>query len=307
MGQQGFYVDGTAPLLLVPMRAVFIACLMLVLVLAGCLGGDRDLAPEDGNGEGSNGAGSGEGLGSVSGEVVTGNLETVLNARIRLIQDDNVAHEAHTDENGKYNITGVQPGEYRIQAFAPHCCETDLRRVHVGPQQDIKMNFMLEIRVPETGSPFMDGLYDSKGWISCSVALPTQSMYPCQPYDDEHKQEAGHVVDMAGLKTLHVAVVWDSPALATGSELTLSVYNNVGGSHLIERKTDASPLEIRIDSSGIEDEDLRFENFYGRDMPLRFAVTPTDIGVLYQQPFTLYWSLHFWEEAPSDFSTVPEY
>jgi hypothetical protein len=281
------------------MRVFIVAMLLLAFVLAGCIGGD-DVDPDTDEQEV-------DGTGRVTGTVVHAEtLVAIGDVRMRLILDDEVIKETKTGPEGNFTMNNIEPGQYRLQAFHLRY-QPNVVAVTVEAGETVERNLMLErMRVTDT-NPYNQGPFSWSGsWcgaVTLVEAFPPAS--PCQSLDENHDIRTRDSPNK-GLRTVVVALEWESDAATSASELTLEVANTVGAGHVYKRVTGSSPLELRIDESDIEDDQWKF-SFYDEDdgptLVLSYRVFPTT-GVIWQQAFTVNFHYYYWDEAPQGASAT---
>lgn len=321
MRQQDFSLDQRAfrPVIFVkPARPLTIALLFLTAVLAGCLGGDDAPPGDDGTDLLSE-----QGKGTVTGRILTVHLDPVKSGQVRLVQDNEIAAEATTRDDGSYTITNVEPGAYRLQVSAA-CCRENVRSVTVEADKTVEMDLQLELYSSDDLKQPRVERYDWTGFLVCSVATPAILISACSAVDLV-MQELGedNVTDdefihpfsvKPGLRSMVVGMEWRAPGAALGDELSIVVERN---GHPDEAPEYAwaygqSPVEFRVDAGDIESrygdeqDQYDFKNIED-DLDLWFRIFSWgDVNLVYQQQFTVYYDLYYWEEAPEGASALPD-
>jgi hypothetical protein len=282
---------------LVRMRLPLVVGVLLITAMAGCLGGGSEVEPEDEDGADPRFT---EDTGSLTGQVMNRDLLPLGGATITLSQANEERFSATSRGDGRYAVNFVEPGTYRVQVVAPwHYSQ--VANVEIKAGDETPKNFILdEVTEDDLRFPYQDGPHDWSGFIGCSAGgVPI-----CQfdPNDDRRKS-----VDVErGVKTITVGVNWSPNGLAGATDLVLEIRHEP---KILATVTGKAPaFEITLDDSLIEDETLRFENFEDGGWLVEFRVY-TPVGepvVAFQQPFTVWWTFHYWQPAPPGYSTLPE-
>lgn len=289
------------------MRAWMVVSVFLVVAFAGCLGGDDD---PDASETGTGPSGPTEDTGVLNGTVV--NQETfgpIADAHVRLIKDEQERYAARTDLSGSYQISGIEPSRYVVQVSSL-VTKGDVDQVTIEAGKVTEKDFLLEPLTNVTDRTPRSEQGEFRGYFSCTVnaTSPPGAISPCSSQDPNHKLTGTDSPD-AGLRTLTVGLVW-TPAPVGAEELTLRVRNNVDSPYDYGEKTGTSPLEIRIDASDLSDAPpaRQFEHYDDgeKSLGLEYAVRPAGVGVLYNQEFEVYYTYHYWREAPPGHSAIPD-
>ena len=308
--------------------------MLMSALFAGCLGAD-DLETDENGAEEPQ-----EGLGTVTGSIFTIDLNAIENAQVRLVQGDEVAAEATTDAQGRYEIRNVEPGEYRLQVTAA-CCRENVRAVTVTEDEVVTADLRLEpFTADDLQQPRVER-FEWRGFLACTVRFPN----PDGPHHGENVQgiplgvtgvNACGLVEIAaenatdddflhvfeigpGLKTVVGGMEWQAPGASMGDELSLTMEVN-GRPNFPPRYAAVdghSPLEFRADAGyvieeyeeEIDGDDIHQYDFNNVDdsLELMFRVfAGGDLNVVYQQQFTVYYDLYYWEEAPDDATALPD-
>jgi hypothetical protein len=292
--------------------------MLLSTLMAGCLGGD-DL-PED-----TQDLQTEEGMGTVSGLILTIHLNPVSNANVRLVQDNDIIAEATTETDGRYRMTNIEPGEYRLQVSAA-CCRENVRAVTVVADEVASVDLQLELFSADDLQVARVEQYEWTGMLLCSVSTVVIGVSVCSapdliledlgedPATDDHFLTTFEVG--RGLKSIVGAMEWRAPGAALGDELWVLMeaedvlpndpprYVDVGG---------RSPLEFRVDAGFVEsnyDEDLHQWDFNNIEetLELRYRIFASgNTNLVYQQQFTIYYDLYYWEAAPDQATALPEF
>lgn len=300
---------------------IFVA-LVLASALGGCLSADEEAGDLEtggdgqgaqGNGQGGGGGGDGGGSGStgtIRGEVVDVGFDPVAGASVELLQGDELLHDSLTLDNGSYEFTDLEPGEYRLK-FSASCCKQLVRGAVVKPGEVTTVTAQLEEHKPVEGYVVRD---EWNGFIGCSAVLPVTGVLfnpqgACAETDPNN--DPVHDFELEpGLQTVVVGMVWDEEITNPMGDLRIMMSKDsafLAESSRFFTLEGASPLEIVL---GPEDaqagEPYYFANIE-ETWPARFTVTGSWEGsVVYQQPFTVYYDLYYNEPAPEGASALPE-
>ncbi len=314
----------------------FLALLLLVTaLLAGCVSGDDPPENESPDDEPS------AGLGTVTGSIFTVNLDPVENARVQLVQDGEGVAETSTDQSGAYTIRNVEPGDYRLQVSAV-CCPETIRPVSVAEDDVVTVDLQLELYSSDDLQEPRVERFEWTGFLACTVrwlnpegphhdvnvfGIPggVSGVNTCGVVEIVAENATGddflHVWEIGpGAKTVVGGMDWDAPGAALGDQL--SIYMEVGGRpNLAPRyvsEEDFSPVEFRADAGAIIEEydeeddeghDIHQYDFENLDDSLEVMYrifAGGDVNLVYQQKFTVYWDVYYWEEAPEDATAVPD-
>lgn len=287
-------------------RSWLTVAIVATMALAGCLGSEEDLEPGEGD-DLSNG--SSENTGIVEGRVMDEDLVPVSGARISVVQNDTLHAETEADDQGEYRVTGLEPGQYRVQITAS-CCREHVQGVTVEAGETASVNVQLiRFTEDEIGTPYVES-DQWTGFVSCSYRDATGSGYhsgPCEDLDDN--TDRIHELELKrGLKTIVVGMEWDSELTNLQERLVLRHYvapwqSNAPTFFRIDAE---SPIEVTIGPEDARDgEDLYFENIesaWTTEFQVWAGGTP---NVVYQQPFTVWYDLYYWEEAQEGASALP--
>lgn len=310
-------------------RNILIISLILASLLAGCISGDD---PEPADDDGTN-ASSAEGFGTVRGTVVTVNLEPVEDARVQIVKETDMIAEGTTGSDGSYRITDVEPGDYRLQITAP-CCREHAQGISVVADETSDVSVQLEVFSSDDLQIAHSEKFDWTGFLACTVRF----INPDGPHHDHNVLgvpggvSGVNVCSLAGdpsgdddflhpfevregVKSIVGGMVWDSPGASMGENLALLMEVN-GNWNQPPRYVDAddsSPIEFRVDAGFVEEEyddeeiyQYDFDNIEGtQDLAYRIFAGG-DVEVVYQQQFTVYWDVYYWEEAPEGATALPD-
>lgn len=289
-------------MLVASLRVLWLALLFLIAGLAGCFGGDDD--PEVGDGEDEND----EDKGRIEGEVVAeDNLDPIRSATVNLVEGGELVSNVTTEADGSFVMRNVEPGTYRIQVSAT-CCREGIASVTVEAGETHTVNFRLQ-RHGEViiRTPFLDRDGEWEGLISCAAAATGQNpMFPGPCQTDPNHSHRHIEVFGAGVKTITFFMEWDPAGVAGGDNLRFTASNLNAGLHTFGEVEGSSPLELQVHNSEIEEDGNRFDAFEA-GWVARLQVEPVSdlVDVVYQQPFTVYYHVHYWEEGDPGYSAAP--
>lgn len=264
-----------------------------------------DVEPEgDQNGQ-SGSDGVAEGTALVTGRILDEDLQEVVGARVVLVQNDNVSAETETDAQGDYRVAGLEPGQYRMQVTAP-CCREYVQGVNLVEGEETVLNIQLTLFTEgDLQIPYVER-EEWSGQIGCSVrAAGVGYNLPCQDPNDDRVHE---FQIEEGLKTLVVAMDWDPLTHNVNEELVLRHYRGSGwDGDTFFRINSGPPIETRVDEESAADGEHLYYSSIEDSWDVRFQVwTGGTNSLSYQQPFTVWYELHYWEPAPEDASALPD-
>jgi hypothetical protein len=291
----------------VRMRVALLVAVLVGVFLAGCLGGGED----DVGTEPDATPRTSEETGSVTGQVFDEDLNPVKGANVWVIDAQrNLVGEDVTRNDGRYTVNDIPPGKYRVQVSAI-CCKQEIRDIAILANEVLSdQNFMLVI-VPDMliMDPFVEGPIPDSGIIGCSHGI-TLLWVHCGATDPNHKDEFSF--DIApGLRTLTVGVDWKvQPSSYYGANpgmlnIRIELLAPGTGLMVLHDKDVEGPFELRLDESSMEGE-ITFEDLDEIDTAVKIMVRAPDLTVVYQQKFDVYYSMHYWHEAPPGYSVIPD-
>lgn len=282
-----------------------LAVLTAVVTLGGCVGAD---APEP-SGPATAETGSGptpEGEAGVFGQVVGPDFEALTGVRVRLAAGEALVGDTATDGAGRYAFEGLAEGEYRLQVTAI-CCREAMRGVYLTGGRQLEVHVQLE-PFPETQDPYVeDGQWE--GFLPCSVRTPTGTGVNLEACDDlDPNSSRRHEFQLKpGLQTAVVAMDWEPVTTNLAGEMVLRFYKGSSwNGNTFFREASLAAIEVTLGPEDAEDgERLHFDKI---DEPwdVRFQFwAGGSPNVVYQQPFTVWYALHYWDTAPSGTSALP--
>lgn len=304
---------------LIPMRTtgtLLLTLLVMTTYLAGCLTSDESVQ------EVPMAGGQVQETSTVAGTVLTVHFLPVEGARVMLVKGNDVLAQTTTDNQGKYRIENVEPGDYRLQVTSV-CCRESVQAVTVT-SGDASVDILLEpyteddLQVPRVES------YEWTGFLACSVAAGIAGLNACTVVDMVG-EEIGHenATDddfligweiQRGLKSVVGAMDWQAPGAAVGDELFLlmEAYGRWNQHPRYVQAEGYSPIEFRVDAGYVkanmdpEFHEYDFDNVEN-SLGLAYRIFAGGLAnVVYQQQFTVYWDLYYWEPAPPGASALPD-
>lgn len=290
-------------------RVATVAFVLATLAFAGCLGDDAvvedtpDVAAV---------AEVTEETGSVTGQVITVDLDLITGAEVGLVNRTGGVEVTKTDKMGKYTFNDVKPGPYRIQIDVP-CCKSTSMKVDIVAGEIAELNLQLErLSAADLVVPFVvEEQWD--GFVGCDVSAFSAGNDLCDGIDANHDTVRRFQVE-AGIQELVVGMEWDENTLAP------DVYGNALGLHLRNENCDhceyryiredkSSPIIYFLNDASIMENDenaadQRFSEIEDvRDM--RWNVFSGGTNVVYQQAFTMYWYEFYHQMSPVGFEPLP--
>ncbi len=277
--------------------------LLLSVTLAGCLG---DGGEEPQGGSDGNGSGSGSG-GALEGQVIDMDLNQLEGAQISLVQDDSLVEETRSGEDGRYRLEDIEPGEYRVQFTAP-CCRESVQGVTIVAGDVTEASARLEpYTQAELGEPYIDTGGEWTGFLACGFGAG-ETVNPCAVDPSSDNVHDWDVEE--GVEGVAITVDWDPAGGVLGTGLEVNIENQgcyrVECSHRYEVLDGPPPLQTVINNEDIEDEDWHWDQVEGK-RDLQFRVFPSsEPNVVYQQEFTVYWDVFYFQQAPADHDPSPD-
>lgn len=277
--------------------------LLLTALLAGCLGGDDPV--QNANDDDDEAEHTDE-TGAVEGRILTVDLNEVADASVSLIEGSELVADTRTKEDGRYTLSNIEPGEYRLQVSGA-CCREGVQGIEVVAGETVTADMQLEpFTEADLEIPFVEE-FEWNGFLSCGVTAVVITGEPCSLFDDAsdflHRFELKE-----GLSTVMIGMIWDATGGALGEELAIFMERDgcgVGcpGSDTYGRAGGAAPVYLRVDDPGGE---ISFEDIED-ERTVQYRVFP-EFGVdfYYQQEFTVHYHLHYNKEAPEGYDPVPD-
>lgn len=276
--------------------------LLLGPVLSGCIGADEVDLKGDGLAED---AAVTESTGSVTGQVMTLELEFLANVEVGLLNRTGDLRLGKTDRMGNFTFNGMPAGPYRVQISDP-CCKIATMQVDVVAGKVTQANMQVtRLTDADLKTPFVSE-EEWQGLLSCAVGVLTTDVEPCR-YSDPNDDFA-HLFNITeGIQELRLGVDWKRGSTSLTDELKILVYNrNCGGcGSRFGAAIGPPPLYVTITDTNIDRESARFYNING-SMDMEYLIGPGSNNVVYQQSFTVYWSEFYHRLAPGDYDPIPE-
>lgn len=289
--------------IVVKQSSLVLVVLVLSSLLSGCFGDDDapvtdvpDMAEE---------ARATEQTGSITGQVITVDLEVLLGATVRITNGTTEPLMKTTDQQGRYTFNDLAPGKYRLE-FTAICCKIVARQMDVLAGQVTEVNVQLERLNPlGLGKPYtvQD---DWQGFIACGFAVGATGNSACGSADANHNTVYTFEVTQ-GLEELVLGVTWDAAATSVGNNLRIALCNVPEGScHETYVKMMGPPPLVAFVNDDFEHRTKGFfANFTGT-MPMRLTIEAGDNNVVYQQSVNVYWHAFYNQRAPADFNPFPD-
>lgn len=275
--------------------------LLLSVVLAGCLGEELDESDDNGGGPSS------DQVGVLEGQVIDVDLNRVEGATISLVQDADLVGETRTGADGRYRIDDIEPGEYRVQFTAP-CCREFVQSVTITAGDVVEVSARMDpYTQAELGEPFIDDNGQWTGFLACGFGAG-ETVNPCAVDPSSDNVHGWSVQE--GVGGVAIAADWDPAGGVLGTGLEINIENEgcyrVECSHRYEVLDGPPPLRTVINNADIDDDEWHWDKVEG-SRALQFRVFPSsEPNVVYQQEFTLYWHIFYFQEAPADYDPIPD-
>lgn len=288
------------------MRSRILLVLVLLLattILAGCIGGDDPITADNGE---DNGATHDDETGGIEGRILTVDLNEVARASIALVDGSELVAETRSGEDGRYSLSNVEPGDYRLQVSAA-CCRENVQGVTVKAGETISLDMQLErFTAADLQQPYVEER-DWNGFMACAIGTPALTWATCSTLQDPNHDFLEHFIIGEGLKTVATGMTWDPAGGVLGESLLIMLENPDCGLNACSQQYASaegeSPLIFHASSPGGE---WAFEAVE-EEREIRYRVFPSfDMNVYYQQPFTVYYHLFYHEAAPEDYDPIPD-
>jgi hypothetical protein len=286
------------PRLLAPLVVTF----LIGIALAGCLGGDDFDDPGNGGDEPLHT----ESTGSIQGRVLTDALNPINNARVILVKDQEMVQETRADSQGRYTLSNVEPGDYRIQ-FSATCCAESVQVVRVDAGKATTLDVQMRaFTAADLQAPFVDPR-EWQGFLPCGAGLVVITLNPCAL--DENNDNVHYWNLPEGVQAIAIAMDWNPTGGALGKKLYITMESDDCPElddvcYEYFRKSGEPPITMIVNSPG---GDYAFEKVDG-SQPVRFRVFGDfDPDVFYQQPFTVHYHLFFHQDVPEGYNPIPDF
>jgi hypothetical protein len=271
---------------------------LTAVAAAGCLSAD----PLDPSGsEAADSAPTPAGA-MIHGAVMDENIVFVRDALV-VVRSAAVLQQTMTDASGRYQISGLEPGLYRVQVTAA-CCRQYLAEVTLQPDEERMHNVRLELFDLED-FPYEESFH-WEGFLACGLNYGNLGA-SCGNLDSNNERQLRFDV-YPGLKTMLVAMDWTPNADSWGEELRFRVMrgdcNSNGNSCTYAHVRGPPALESAIDDR-TGPSDYQFQNLT-KEQRITVRVWPDGSpNLVYQQPFTMYFRLHYLAPAPEGATALP--
>lgn len=286
------------------MNARWSLALVLILgaALAGCLGGDDTQFNENGEDEAPV-----EGTGTITGRVLTSDLSEIENANVALVDNGELIGETRSDDTGKYALRNIEPGQYRLQVTAA-CCREAVQGVTVVEGETTTVDMQLDrFTAADLQRPFTEQ-FDWSGFLACgagAVGVTTNPCYLDPSSDNVHDFEVDE-----GISALAFGMTWESAGGVFGEDLYVTLENRdcdaTQCSYSYGSLEGSDPLSMVVNNGDISDNEWTWDKVDGQ-RELQYRVFPSfEVAVVYQQAFTVHWTVFHNHEAPADFNPIPD-
>lgn len=244
---------------------------------------------------------------AIEGLVLAPDLVPIPGARVSLVPGNLTAPVA---ADGKYRLDGLAPGTYLLEASAPgHHAAT--RQVAVVDATLI-VNFSLEAVPP--GLPRWE-TQELTGYVTCAAMVTlgghgsgTEHGASCGAENPNDRRDLSFEIPLRpGLSALVVEVVWEAGNVgARHFSVTLSTEHN-GTEEEIGGLAGESPLK-HVVGAGVTAKHFAGGGILRAEVSPEGSLTddesPTDAGLVYDQPYTIYLTLFENGPPPAGFSAL---
>lgn len=307
------------------------AAILMLVAFAGCVEEDpseldppsEQQGPRDCEGEPL----TSPSTGAIDGRISSNLFEPLEGARLILWDEQRTEQleEVRATQEGRFVFCELEPARYAVQGLHDGY-ETDVRGVDVKAETVASTH--LKLAPLPTTDPYVieedvDGMLE---WAytyrvevptqGCTTDLMVENVSTCggsRSAYSENFRDTFDYVDNESM-TIHLEMVWDS-AGALGEQLRLVLFcdewtDDRSTPCYYEGDSMTSPIVIRTDRE--EWDDFNFTKrwhwhvFAGYGMLGTYPLVGADVGVAYQQEYTVYVSVFQRERAPEGFSRVPE-
>lgn len=289
-------------------RAGAIFGIFAVLAFTGCIGSD-DVGPSGDDLADAAQATVTEADGSVTGQVITINLDQVPGVEIGLVNRTGSVELTKTDRAGRYTFNDVRPGPYRIQINAP-CCRAYTESIMVKAGEVAESNIQLEpLSELDLATPFIEP-NEWQGFVSCGVSLFNAPAPVCSATTDPNHDIEHEFTIEPGLQEIVVAMVWNENSAAPdyyGNALRLDLrsIDCEGCNYRYIADSTSSPIIEWVNDETIADDFARWVHL-NQTRTMRFNVDSGHTNLFFQQGFTIYWHEFYHKRAPLDFEPIPQ-
>ncbi len=311
-------------------RALVALFAVASMVLAGCAGGS-DVLEDDGTVP-SGPATFDEETGGIEGVVTDEESRPVVGAQVGILQ---LGFETTTEETGRFVFNNVAPGKQAV-VVQKLGYQSASRVVDVVPGQSATVQLELTtivVNTPYYESIPKDGLFEctwrhplGSGVCGYLGSLNDTTGNPLEDNVFTQSERKWNYDAAAGTMTVLNEAVWTQNTAATGDNLRMFFsYANRTSSHTFCQADGFSPLTLEwerseVDEDGeclsggsgglsemdtIPEEGLKVQTF------VSVGATQTPAGgvsaaIALDQRFEIWFSLFYWEQAPEDFSALPD-
>lgn len=254
--------------------------------------------------------------GRVEGRVLDHAFEPVADAMVAVFHDGEFLTQTTSDGEGRFKVKDLTPGGYAVRVQG-ECCREKVVRAEVEPGGSVALDVVLEaLRAADVKTPHVKE-HVWEGFVACSsrsAILATSGL--C--FDANHDVRHDFIVE-GGVRSVTVALEWDDSQLAQSEEYQIQMENLDVPEECPDLSTASScpyryafvagesPLMFVVNES-VDEPEARWDALEsGKEWTLQFNVLPRDdVAVVYQQPFTVHYHVHYWQEAPEDYDPLKE-
>ncbi len=295
-----------------PARVLLVGLLLVALALAGCAGGDDPkLDPADPQGETR---GDPQTPGGLEGRIVDHATEPVADALVAVFHEVEFLTETTSDDEGRFRLEDLAPGEYAVRVQAD-CCREEIVWMDVEPDETAELNVVVEpLQGSDVKTPHVKQ-FEWQGFIGCSQnAVFLSVVSSCS--DPNHENRHDFVVE-GGVRSVSAAMEWDDDQVLQSHEYEIRLENSdvrhdcpgIGSTATCPYRymtvQGGSPL-VLVANESVDEPEARWSALeVGEEWTLQFVVWPRDdVTLVYQQPFTVHYHVHYWEEAAEDYNPL---
>lgn len=282
-------------------QVAFLAALWLVPILAGCIGGDDDVGGSDGAAL----AVVTETTGSVTGQILTLDLEPAPEVQVGLLNRTGGLQVTETDARGNFTFNGMPAGQYRLQ-ISDDCCRPYTEQLTVAAGKVTTVNLQVEpLSDADLRTPFVSE-YEWEGFISCGIGVLSTDYEICERTDANSDNQQFFNVS-AGLEDLHFGLDWRRAGTSLNNELKMQLQH--ARQPVCARNLAAAwgppPLYMSMRDSNNQCTETHFTNINGT-MQFELNVATGVNNFVYQQSFIVYRAEFYYQLAPEGFDPIPE-
>jgi hypothetical protein len=282
---------------------------LLAAGMAGCLAGEETVPPGDGGGGGGEAPPNTAQKSSIEGVVLKEDFSFVKDARLHLSKDGELVAETATDAQGRYAFTGLESEEYILQVSAP-CCKAAVFRLKPPVGDVYKHNIRLE-ELPSIVPYVQENEWH--GLVACGLRYPggTLGTNYCD-LTDPNADRFHRFTIREGLRTVLFAMDWEPQSTNLLGELRVFMTKGTSAQSPDEGNAfflleGAPALEIALGPEDAIAGEGHYFTAIEEEWDVIYSVWAGGeyANVVYQQPFSVYYQLHYLEPAPPGASALP--